>query len=62
MKKLWIVISALACVLPAVAGAQPPAGDAGITGIAHIAIRVSDLDGEIRFLGKLGYEGAVLLR
>jgi catechol 2,3-dioxygenase-like lactoylglutathione lyase family enzyme len=36
--------------------AQPPAPDAGIIGIAHIAFRVSDLDGEIAFLGKLGYE------
>lgn len=58
MKKFWIVILALACTLSSVAGAQPPAGDAGITGIAHVAIRVSDLDREILFLGKLGFEEA----
>jgi len=56
MKKHWIVIPALACALSALAIAQPPAPDAGITGIAHIAFRVSDLDREIAFLGKLGYE------
>ena len=36
--------------------AQPPPPNEGITGIAHIAFRVSDLDREIVFLGKLGYE------
>jgi catechol 2,3-dioxygenase-like lactoylglutathione lyase family enzyme len=36
--------------------AQPPALQDGITGIGHIAFRVSDLDREIAFLGKLGYE------
>jgi len=56
MKKHWIVIPALAWALSALAIAQPPAPDAGITGIAHIAFRVSDLDREIAFLGKLGYE------
>ncbi|MGD0347959.1 MAG: VOC family protein [Terracidiphilus sp.] len=56
MKNRWIAISALACALSAIAIAQPPAPDAGITGIAHIAFRVSDLDREIAFLGKLGYE------
>ena len=56
MKNRWIAIPALACALSAVAFAQPPAPDAGIIGIAHIAFRVSDLDREIAFLGKLGYE------
>lgn len=46
----------LACAMPAIA--QPPAPGAGIIGIAHIAFRVSDLDREINFLGKLGYEEA----
>jgi catechol 2,3-dioxygenase-like lactoylglutathione lyase family enzyme len=45
-----------ACLIPAVA--QPPAPGEGIIGIAHIAFRVSDLDREINFLGKLGYEEA----
>jgi catechol 2,3-dioxygenase-like lactoylglutathione lyase family enzyme len=56
MKNHWIVIPALACALSVLAIAQPPAADAGINGIAHIAFRVSDLDREIAFLGKLGYE------
>jgi catechol 2,3-dioxygenase-like lactoylglutathione lyase family enzyme len=38
--------------------AQPPAPASGITGIAHIALRVSDVDKEVVFLGKLGFEKA----
>ncbi len=58
MKIRWMGILALfcACSIPAIA--QPPAPDSGIVGIAHIAFRVSDLDREIAFLGKLGYEEA----
>jgi catechol 2,3-dioxygenase-like lactoylglutathione lyase family enzyme len=60
MKLRWNLFPALACVLygalVSTAAAQPPAGNAGINGIAHIAFRVSDLDREIAFLGKLGYE------
>jgi catechol 2,3-dioxygenase-like lactoylglutathione lyase family enzyme len=56
MKNRWIAIPAFACALLGHAIAQPPAPSAGITGIAHIAFRVSDLDREIAFLGKLGYE------
>jgi catechol 2,3-dioxygenase-like lactoylglutathione lyase family enzyme len=56
MKNRWIAIPMLACALSVLAIAQPPAPDSGITGIAHIAFRVSDLDREIAFLGKLGYE------
>jgi catechol 2,3-dioxygenase-like lactoylglutathione lyase family enzyme len=56
MKFRWFAIPALACALSVLAMAQPPAPDAGITGIAHIAFRVSDLDREIAFLDKLGYE------
>ena len=56
MKSRWIVVVSLACAFLGQALAQPPAPDAGITGIAHIAFRVSDLDREITFLGKLGYE------
>ena len=41
--------------------AQPPAPGSGIIGIAHIAFRVSDLDREIAFLGKLGYEESFAL-
>jgi catechol 2,3-dioxygenase-like lactoylglutathione lyase family enzyme len=49
-------ILALTCALPIISVAQPPKPDAGVIGIAHIAFRVSDLDREIAFLGKLGYE------
>lgn len=38
--------------------AQPPASGSGITGIANIALRVSDVDKEVAFLGKLGFEKA----
>jgi catechol 2,3-dioxygenase-like lactoylglutathione lyase family enzyme len=47
---------ALVCAAPIAVVAQPPKPDAGIIGIAHVAFRVSDLDREIAFLGKLGYE------
>jgi len=45
---------ALACSATLIA--QPPPRNQGIIGIAHIAFRVSDLDREIAFLGKLGYQ------
>jgi len=47
---------ALACSFSAIAIAQPPRPDSGIIGIAHIAFRVSNLDQELAFLGKLGYQ------
>jgi catechol 2,3-dioxygenase-like lactoylglutathione lyase family enzyme len=56
MKMRSMGILALACAVPLISIAQPPKPDAGIIGIAHIAFRVSDLDREIAFLGKLGYE------
>jgi len=56
MKMRTLGILALACAVPTVSMAQPPRPDAGIIGIAHIAFRVSNLDREIAFLGKLGYE------
>jgi catechol 2,3-dioxygenase-like lactoylglutathione lyase family enzyme len=50
----WITTTALAMVCAGASGmyAQAPA----ITGIAHVAFRVSDVDKEVNFLGKLGYE------
>jgi catechol 2,3-dioxygenase-like lactoylglutathione lyase family enzyme len=44
------------CVCAATSVAQPPPPNQGIVGIAHVAFRVSDLDREIAFLGKLGYQ------
>jgi hypothetical protein len=54
----WIAVLALACAAPATSIAQPPAPNEGIIGIAHIAFRVSDLDREVAFFGKLGYQEA----
>lgn len=56
MRKAWLVLTVLAGSLLAPAAAQPPAPSAGVVGIALVALRVSDLDREIAFLGKLGYE------
>lgn len=47
---------ALALAVPLSVVAQPPRPDAGIIGIAHVAFRVSDIDREVAFLGKLGYQ------
>ncbi len=48
---LALVFACLATLI-----AQPPPPNQGIIGIAHIAFRVSDVDREIAFLGKLGYQ------
>ncbi|MGH9560460.1 MAG: VOC family protein, partial [Terracidiphilus sp.] len=57
MNNRWSILFALACALVApVAAQQPPAPGLGINSIAHVALRVSDVDREIAFLGKLGYE------
>ncbi len=62
ISKICLFSSFFAAVLcPAVSIAQPPPPNQGITGIAHIAFRVSDLDREIGFLAKLGYEEAFTL-
>lgn len=49
---LLVLTGAIAAV------AQPPAPSEGIIGIAHIALRVSDVDKEVAFLGKFGFEEA----
>lgn len=56
----WIRFAAGAMFFAGALGAmaQPPAPGSGITGIAHIALRVSDVDKEVAFLGKLGFEKA----
>ena len=56
MKLRWMGMFASLCACSMGSIAQPPAPGYGIIGIAHIAFRVSDLDREIAFLGKLGYE------
>src|SRR5208282_3833715 len=56
----WIKLAAGAVLFAGnlSAAAQPPAQGSGITGIANIALRVSDVDKEVAFLGKLGFEKA----
>jgi len=56
MKMRWMGIALVGYAVSAASMAQPPAPNAGIIGIAHVAFRVSDLDREIAFLGKLGFE------
>lgn len=63
MKQLtqWIVLAASAVLaFPFSLAAQQsgPAQSPDLTGIAHIAFRVSDLDREVNFLGKMGFEEA----
>ncbi|MFP5277263.1 MAG: VOC family protein [Acidobacteriota bacterium] len=58
MKLSWMVagvVLAAAALLPAQQANQNPAE---LTGISHIAFRVSDVDQEANFFGKLGYEEA----
>ncbi len=58
MKMRLIAASALAalCAGGLNAGAQTPEPVGQITGIAHVAYRVSNLDRELAFLHKLGFE------
>ena len=60
MKLAWIVagvLAAQAALLPAQNHTET-VGQAELTGIAHIAFRVSDVDQEENFFGKLGFEEA----
>jgi catechol 2,3-dioxygenase-like lactoylglutathione lyase family enzyme len=54
MKMRWILT--LALVVLCACSFRVFAQTAGVTGIGHVAFRVSDLDKEIAFLQKLGYE------
>lgn len=56
----WIAMGTMALACAGAAGAQNQAAPSApaITGLAHVAFRVSDLDREINFLGKLGFEEA----
>jgi len=56
MKMRWLGILALTALCAGAQGLFAQTG--GITGIAHIAYRVSNLDKELAFLQKLGYEEA----
>lgn len=58
MTKRWIgaTLLTIACFGSHSLRAQTTAEKAEITGIANIAFRVSDLDREVAFLGKLGFE------
>lgn len=52
----WMGAVALAVLCAGGLQAQTPAPS--ISGVAHVAIRVSDLDQEVAFFGRLGYERA----
>lgn len=52
MRLTWMV----AGVLAAGAALLPAQNQAALTGISHIAFRVSDVDQEVNFFGKLGFE------
>jgi catechol 2,3-dioxygenase-like lactoylglutathione lyase family enzyme len=58
MKIQWVSTLALAvfCAGTLGSGAQAPQPTGQINGIAHIAYRVSNLDREVAFLHKLGFE------
>ena len=53
---------ALAVAFPCCFGLAQTTESHGLTAVAHIALRVSDVDAELRFLGKLGYEQAFVHR
>lgn len=61
MRKSWFATAVLASVFLGRVAAQPPAPGDGIVGMAQITLRVSDLDREILFLGKLGFEESFAL-
>jgi catechol 2,3-dioxygenase-like lactoylglutathione lyase family enzyme len=56
METRWILILVPAIFLAGARGVD--AQQAAITGLAHVALRVTDVDREVNFLGKLGYEEA----
>jgi len=58
MRLIRFAVGALLFAGTLSAVAQPPAPGSGITGIANIALRASDVDKEVAFLGKLGFEKA----
>lgn len=52
-RMVWIAAALLSA--PLIATAQN-AAKPELTGVGHVALRVSDVDAEVRFLGKLGFE------
>ncbi len=59
MKTRWLVVAAMAALC--VGSLRAPAQTPRITGIAHVALRVSDLDKEEAFFGAFGFEESVVL-
>ena len=55
MTRWTLFFAAILLCVPVITGAQPTPGPS-VTGVAHIALRVSDLDAEVSFFNKLGYE------
>ena len=60
MKTRWMAIAVLATISLNLPGsqAQTKAEAAGLAGLAHIAIRVSDVNSEVAFFSKMGFEQA----
>jgi len=59
MKLRWLgFVAVLLLGAPAFSAAQAAQSRPELTGLAHVALRVSDLDREVNFFGKLGFEEA----
>ena len=58
MKGRFFRCAALSVLVPCCFGVAQTTENSGLTAVAHIALRVSDVDAELRFLAKLGYEEA----
>lgn len=57
-KTWWLALAALLGTAGLKLGAQAAPARPEITGLAHVAFRVSDVDSEVSFFGKLGFEEA----
>lgn len=58
MNRTILAVLAIGCSLGPCCLAQNKAEASGIAGLAHIALRVSDVDREVTFFGKMGFEEA----
>ena len=58
MSKTTLCVFALGYILAPFCQAQNRSEASGIAGLAHVAIRVSDVDREVAFFGKMGFEEA----
>jgi catechol 2,3-dioxygenase-like lactoylglutathione lyase family enzyme len=54
----WVALLVIGAASVAGVAQAPAPQSPDVTGLAHVALRVSDLDAEVNFLGKLGFEEA----